>query len=226
MTTRGLNNAVQNLRIMQSYVESKGSQFIVTIVPNKNTLYGEYMPMNQKEGLGEGNLERIAPMLEEAGITYVDLQKAFNETDEVLYYKEDSHWSNKGAVLAYESFMDAIMEKVDRKIAERNSQIVRELGGQVTDPSGGVVNTFTVVTLSEGQVLTGSIGCEVMLRVGTAVCVSPSSPGLVDETAASTLNNGGALVQNHLYMMTIEGRGVKATAATTKVLVRGTYQVA
>ena len=108
MTTRGLNNAVQNLRIMQSYVESKGSQFIVTIVPNKNTLYGEYMPMNQKEGLGEGNLERIAPMLEEAGITYVDLQKAFNETDEVLYYKEDSHWSNKGAVLAYESFMDAI----------------------------------------------------------------------------------------------------------------------
>ena len=83
-----------------------------------------------------------------------------------------------------------------------------------------------MVTLSKGQVLTGDIGCEVMLRVGTASCVSPSSPGLIDESAAVTLNNGGALVQNHLYMMTIEGRGVKATAATTKLLVRGTYTVA
>ena len=65
-----------------------------------------------------------------------------------------------------------------------------------------------------------------MLRVGSAVCTAPSAPGLIDETTASTLNSGGALVQNHLYMMTIEGRGVKATAATTKLLVRGGYTIA
>ncbi len=108
MTARGLNNAIQNLRIMKSYVESKGAQFVVMIVPNKSTLYGEYMPDNQKEGLGEGNLDRIQPMLEEAGITYVNLLDAFNETEEVLYYKEDSHWTNKGAALAYEKTMAAI----------------------------------------------------------------------------------------------------------------------
>lgn len=119
-----------------------------------------------------------------------------------------------------ETFMDSIMQRVDQKIAERNSQ----LGGQ-TSGASGTAASFTVVTLSSGQVLTGDIGCEVMLRVGSAACVSPSSPGLIDETSASTLNNGGALVQNHLYMMTIEGRGVKATAATTKLLVRGSYTV-
>ena len=42
----------------------------------------------------------------------------------------------------------------------------------------------------------------------------------------TALNNGSALVQNHLYMMTIEGRGVRATAGTTKLLVRGSYTVA
>ena len=116
-----------------------------------------------------------------------------------------------------ETYMDTIMERVDQKIAQRNAQL-----------SGGTsaASVFTVVTLSSGQVLTGDIGCEVMLRVGTATCVSPSSPGLIDETAASTLNNGGALVQNHLYMMTIEGRGVRATADTTKLLVRGSYTIA
>ena len=119
-----------------------------------------------------------------------------------------------------ETFMDSVMQKVDQKIAERNSQL--QTGGQ----TGGTAASFTVVTLSSGQVLTGDIGCEVMLRVGTASCVSSSSPGLIDETSASILNNGGALVQNHLYMMTIEGRGVKATAATNKLLVRGSYTVA
>ena len=122
-----------------------------------------------------------------------------------------------------DTFLDTILTKVDQKIAARNSQIAQELGGQ---SASGTALTFTVVTLSKGQVLTGDIGCEVMLRVGTASCVSPSSPGLIDESSASTLNNGGALVQNHLYMMTIDGRGVKATAGTVKLLIRGGYTIA
>ena len=113
-----------------------------------------------------------------------------------------------------ETFMDSI-------IAARNAQLGISAGS-----GASAASNFTVVTLTSGQVLTGDIGCEVMLRVGTAVCVSPSSPGLIDETAATALNNGSALVQNHLYMMTIEGRGVRATAGTTKLLVRGSYTVA
>ena len=125
-----------------------------------------------------------------------------------------------------EVFMEEVLGKVDQEISQRNQAIVKEMGGQTTDATGGSVSTFTVVTLTNGQVLTGDIGCEVMLRVGSAVCVSASAPGLINETAGTVLNNGGALVTNNLYMMTIEGRGVKATAATTKVLVRGTYTIA
>lgn len=126
-----------------------------------------------------------------------------------------------------QTFMNTIMNRVDEKIAARNAQIVQQLGGQ-SFGAGGVstASTFTVVTLSNGQTLTGDVGCEVMLRVGTAVCAAPAVPGLIDETSAVPLNNGGALVQNHLYMMTIENRGVRATAATTKLLVRGTYTIA
>jgi len=123
-------------------------------------------------------------------------------------------------------FLKDVMGKVDQEIDQRNQAIVKEMGGQVTGVDGGSVSTFTVVTLTNGQVLTGDIGCEVMLRVGSAVCVAPSAPGLINETSGTTLNNGGALVANNLHMMTIEGRGVQATAATTKVLVRGTYTIA
>ena len=120
-----------------------------------------------------------------------------------------------------ETFLGSVLQKVDEKIAQRNTQLSQQAGN-----GSGAAAAFTVVTLSKGQVLTGGIGCEVMLRVGSASCVSPSSPGLIDESAAATLNNGGALVQNHLYMMTIEGRGVKAASTTTKLLVRGGYSVA
>lgn len=116
-----------------------------------------------------------------------------------------------------DTFFSQIMQRVDEKIAQR------------TGVSGGGSSSsasFAVVTLSDGQTLTGDIGCEVMLRVGSAVCVSPSDPGLIDETAGTTLANGAALVQNHLYMMTIEGRGVRASAGTVKVLARGSYTVA
>lgn len=124
-----------------------------------------------------------------------------------------------------DTFLGTIMTQVDQKIAARNSQIAQQMGGQVSGGTAASASTFTVVTLSSGQTLKGTIGCEVMLRVGTAVCVASSTPGLVDESAATTLNNGGALVQNHLYLMTIENRGVKATAATTKLLVRGSYTI-
>ena len=57
-------------------------------------------------------------------------------------------------------------------------------------------------------------------------CPTCGAELVCDETTAATLNNGGALAVNHLYMMTIEGRGVKAGAATTKLLVRGSYTIA
>ena len=119
-------------------------------------------------------------------------------------------------------FLPELLGKVDEKIAARDKQLTDRLAGQ-GQPGNG--ESFTVVTLSNGQTLYGSVGCEVMLRVGSAVCVASTTPGLIDTTSGGTLDNGTALVKNHLYMMTISERGVRATAGTTKLLVRGGYTV-
>ena len=140
-----------------------------------------------------------------------------------------------------ETFLQQVLGKVDEQLEQRDKELSDKLDEQVkkdaaalaaqyggdipTTGDSSKLNTFTVVTLSSGQTLYGEIGCEVMLRVGTANCVSPSSPGLIDETDASILESGRALTKNHLYMMTIDERGVKATAATTKLLVRGGYKI-
>lgn len=121
-----------------------------------------------------------------------------------------------------DTFLNEIMQRVDQKIAGYTGQAPSQ---GTTAGSSSSAASFTVVTLFDGQVLTGEVGCEVMLRIGNAVCIASGQPGLVDETTAGTLNNGGALVENHLYMMTIEGRGVQATAPTTKLMVRGGYTI-
>ena len=141
-----------------------------------------------------------------------------------------------------EKFLPELLAQAEEKIAAHKETASQELSAQVNadiarleekygtpvedeGASADTVDSFVVVTMTNGQVLYGDIGCEVMLRVGSATVVSPSSPGLIDTTSATTLDHGKALTKNHLYMLTISDRGVKATAATTKLLVRGTYEV-
>ena len=135
----------------------------------------------------------------------------------------------------------SILSQVDGKLTAREAELKKQLsavvegyvkevedklassgGGSSVQPSGGA--SYQVVNLSAGQTITGGAACEFLLRSGTATCVSDPSPGLVDMTAGTTLAGGGALTANHLYLATIEGRGVKASTAVT-LLVRGTYSI-
>lgn len=139
-----------------------------------------------------------------------------------------------------ETFMNQILEGVDLKIEERNEFLINhleekisetkrdilvELGSSYGDENGGVAVSFTAVTLAAGQFLYGAEGCEIMLRSGSATCISEgmSLPGLVDMTDGTSINHGQALVANHLYLMTAQ-RGVHAVEDTV-VLIRGEYTI-
>ena len=132
-----------------------------------------------------------------------------------------------------------VLEDVDEKVAARQQELedklsavadgyVQEVEAALSGSGGTGGQTgsavYQVVELSAGQTLTGSAACELLLRSGTATCVSDSSPGLVDMTDGSTLPNGGALKANHLYLATLEGRGISASTAVT-LMVRGTYTI-
>ncbi|MBQ2830666.1 MAG: hypothetical protein IJF15_06595 [Oscillospiraceae bacterium] len=170
----------------------------------------------------------------------------FTLTSLVAIAAETGSSSDPLVTLSYlsEVYMDELLARVDEKIAARNEKVMDDLSGKIADaagkapqggtsevPSGGTTGgtantqSFTLVDLTQGQTLRLPIGSEVLLRVGTASCVADSTPGLIDTTDAATLSGGGALVKNHLYMVTMENRAVKATAETVKVLVRGAYTV-
>jgi len=114
-------------------------------------------------------------------------------------------------------------QKFNNRLATLEAQL--KASGGSSQSATNTTDRFHVVTLSRGQTVSCSVGAEIMLRVGTANGTG-TAPALVDYTSGATLASGTALTTNHLYLVTIEGNGVKATADTVRVLIRGNYKVA
>lgn len=109
MSERALFNAAHSLAMMQAYVERQGADFLFTIAPNKNSLYGEHMPYYDSGKVSEEkNLVRIKSWLEREGVHYADLYELFQGQEEVLYHERDSHWNNRGAAMASDTLLDAL----------------------------------------------------------------------------------------------------------------------
>lgn len=84
--------------------------------------------------------------------------------------------------------------------------------------------TYQLVTLEEGQILSGDRGIELILRIGEVSVTAQSSPGLVDTTAGSILEDGQSLEKNHLYMITVPGNGIRASGHAV-LMVRGEHVI-
>lgn len=113
--------------------------------------------------------------------------------------------------------------EIDRLLVTLNEEL--ELLQEQVAANTNRTGQYEVVTLSKGEELVLDLGSQVVLRIGTATVTSTENPALVDLTQGSTLNSGTNLTVNHLYLSSIEGRTLTATANTTKIMVYGGYVI-
>ena len=114
LSDRSLFNIAHMLSMTQQALEEKGVNFLFTIAPNKNSLYGDNMPYYDKLKVSDQtNRENLESWLTTEKVAYADLYQALMEEDEVLYHARDSHWNNKGAALAADVLMDALGKNHD-----------------------------------------------------------------------------------------------------------------
>ncbi|MBQ3518529.1 MAG: hypothetical protein IJA31_04330 [Clostridia bacterium] len=106
MSDRYAYNVAHTLAQTQKFVEENGAKFAYVVAPNKNSLYPEHMPYYLPVVDDENNMDVIRKHLNNMGVNFVDLFPVFEAEDEVLYLMRDSHWNNKGALLAYNTIMD------------------------------------------------------------------------------------------------------------------------
>ncbi len=100
------------------------------------------------------------------------------------------------------------------------SQAVEELENRFDNSLASAGGAFKAVTLSSGQTLSASSGCEILYRSGSAA----ASGSLVDLSGGSAVSSGGSLSANHLYLVSDTNSGVKASGSVS-LMVRGTYTI-
>ena len=83
--------------------------------------------------------------------------------------------------------------------------------------------SWDLLRLTAGQTVTCSIGCEILVRIGSGTCVSSGTTGPIDMTDGSVLEPNKEYKTNHLYLVTIEGRGLKAGKNGCTFLIKGNY---
>ncbi|MBE6824349.1 MAG: hypothetical protein E7513_03270 [Ruminococcaceae bacterium] len=120
LSDRAINNIAHNLKLTQDYVNSQGIDFLFTVAPNKNSVYDEYMPYYYGIPVSDRrNVDVLKTQLDEKGVNYCDLYPIFEESDEILYLQQDSHWNDKGAKLVYDKILTKL-SKMPRDYSDTN----------------------------------------------------------------------------------------------------------
>lgn len=179
--------------------------------------------------------KRVAPALAAAGLGVLLLASgaawAAGEQDDPLI---TLGYLNKVA-------LPQVVEQVEERTAQRQAELEKTFDEQLAlyrqqaaqgsaGSTGGTAGSengvsFTLVTLSRGQTMSLEVGCELLLRVGSASVNAATSPALTDMTTGGSIDSGTSLTRNHLYIATIPDRTLTATADTVRLLVRGGYSV-
>lgn len=100
----------QKIQSVVSDMEEQGIRFYVFEAPNKERIYGKYMPKNIRIYGPKSRLDAIIPKLQDQELPVYDLADSLRPyaEDYQLYYKYDTHWNMIGAFLASQQIAEVL----------------------------------------------------------------------------------------------------------------------
>ncbi len=113
----------RELERRRRFLAARGIAYVVTIAPDKSTLYPEHLPAWVRPVAGPTPLDRATEALKRnPALRFVDLRAPLRaaKASEQVYYRTDSHWNYLGATVAYGALMREVRNALG---AERLPQI-------------------------------------------------------------------------------------------------------
>lgn len=114
----------------------QGREYLLLIVPNKQTIYAEFFPDSIGCTPGQSRFDQLKQaLLEEPDFPLLDLRELFLENpDPRLWYRTDTHWNGHGANLALDFILEHLnqtseVELVNAIDTKRFSMRVKETRG-------------------------------------------------------------------------------------------------
>lgn len=107
---------------------------------------------------------------------------------------------------------------------ELKSQEIAKLTEDVKNAAAGGSGRFEVVEMQKNQILIAGEGAEIIPRSGKFSSIYGENGGLSDITSAKDMKDAEAIVMNHMLIASRgDGRGVKALADKSFLIIKGTY---
>jgi len=137
-TREQLHTWRQVLETRKNQLDRLGIKYLVVVIPNKHTIYPEFLPQSLNRVSGISRLDQLLRYLgTDSGVTVLDLRgPLFSAKDKgLLYGTTDSHWNDLGVFSAYREIIRKLsiwfpqLHALPRKAFE--TRIVIEKGGDV-----------------------------------------------------------------------------------------------
>ena len=113
-TEEELKGILENILVTKQYFDEIGIEFVVYVAPNKNTIYGEYMPkgVQTQEGISRTQ-QAVNYIKENSDVTIIypkaELEQAKAEYPDLsLYFKLDSHWNYMGGYWGTKALLEEL----------------------------------------------------------------------------------------------------------------------
>ena len=120
------------------WLASRGILYLFVIVPNKNTIYPEFMPDHIRRVNKKSRMDQLVEYLEKhSRVSLLDIRPALKhaKTQYPVYSKTDSHWNDYGAYIAHREIINYISRYFKGaeplSLSRFNIKTVNHMGGDL-----------------------------------------------------------------------------------------------
>lgn len=98
----------------QDWLAARGIAFYILIAPDKNTMYPELLPNYPRRKGGTTRTDQLVARARSSTLEVIDPRPALfaaKAAGKEIYFAGDSHWTERGAFVAYTALMDRIRQR-------------------------------------------------------------------------------------------------------------------
>jgi len=164
----------------RNWLEARKVAYVFTIAPDKHEVYAEAFPSTIARIHDVSHADQLFTALQDTGQA-VDTRPALfaAKQRERIYHKTDTHWNDRGALVAYQQIINAVRARVP------------------STPAAWTRDDFTAVErITEGMDLAGMMGLTRVLRETdlALVPIRPRRARVVEPTGGHEMDEEGRLV--------------------------------
>jgi len=180
MTPQALHNWRTSVGRARDWLQARGIAYVFFVAPDKYVIYPEPMPSTIRRVGPVSRTDQLYDTLGHAGVT-VDVRPPLVDAKahERIYQKTDTHWNDRGALVAYRTIIEAVRRHVP-----------------TTPPAWTREDFESVANEVEGMDLAGMMGLTRVLREVDLALVPkrPRRARVIEPVGADAMAEEGRLV--------------------------------